>query len=273
MQYLTIRDTFHRWLNCYAPSNSSVAHQTYRRLYMDLIDAAVGTSLSGVLSQEDAQRRLRDEALAKGIESASAGLHALHQAMAWADIWPVEQVIYEHFNSRSSIEIPLSSYQIAELVTKLPVNYRVPCHILLLTGIKASLLSSITMASFKRTYENADEPGCQAHIHPIYVQNHPQPIYLTNPVLSSMNKYIGKNVDSERVFSMAANAITMTWNRYADDAPMLGRFKGTAATHLLRLGADSHIISANLGINLSAAESIIERLRPSKLHAGREAFA
>ena len=89
-------------------------------------------------------------------------------------------------------------------------------------------------------------------------------IYLTNPALSAMKKYVGKERGEEKVFPMTPNSIASTWNRYADDAPVLNRYKGTAATHLLRLGADNHALSANLGVSLAAADALIERLRPSK---------
>lgn len=190
-----------------------------------------------------------------------------------AQLWSGAPVAYEPFNLSAPIEIPVSAFQVAELVTRLPVNYRVPCHILLLIGIKPAMLAGITMASFQRTFDVADEPGSQDHIHSIFVANHPLPIYLSNPVLSAMRKYVGRTKDAEKVFAMTGNAISATWNRYADDAPGLNRFKGTAATHLLRLGTDANVIAANLGISHQAGEGLIERLRPSKQVISREAVS
>lgn len=270
LQFLTVRDLFSRWLNSAMPDSRSIAHRAYKRLLTELVEPAVGSCVSGSIEPEESLRRIRETANALRLESAAAGHHALWMAMAWAQLWPATPVVYEPFNTRAPIEIPLSAFQVAELVTRLPVNYRVPCHILLLTGIKPAMLAGITMASFQRTFDVADEPGSQDHIHSIFVANHPLPLYLSNPVLSAMRKYVVKAKDTERVFSMTGNAISATWNRYADDAPGLNRFKGTAATHLLRLGADAHVIAANLGISQQAGEALIERLRPSKQPIGRE---
>jgi hypothetical protein len=149
----------------------------------------------------------------------------------------------------------------------------VACHILLLTGIKPAMLTSISTAACLSAYEASMDADSIDLIHPVYVANYPQPVYLTNPVLAAMKKHVGRGKDAERVFQMAPNTIASTWNGYADDAPVLSRFKGTAATHLLKLGADVHALSANLGVSLPAAASLIERLRPARQHVQREVYA
>lgn len=273
MQYLTVRDVFHRWLNAYNQDMRSVSHAACRKTFVDLIDCSMGNYLCGTLKQQEALRVLRETASQRSLDSAAAAFHMLHQAMAWADLWPAEAVVYEPFTAGTSLEIPLSSYQVAALVTKLPVNYRVACHILLLTGIKPAMLTSISMGAFMSAFEASMDPDCHDLIHPVYVANYPQPVYLTDPVLSAMKKHIGRSRDAERVFQMAPNTIASTWNRYAGYAPVLSRFKGTAATHLLKLGADAHVLSANLGVSLQAAGSLIERLRPARQNVSREAVA
>ncbi|APR17875.1 hypothetical protein BI312_23685 (plasmid) [Xanthomonas citri pv. citri] len=273
MQYLTVREVFHRWLNKYNHDAQSVSHAARRKAFSALVDPTLGSHLCGTLKQEDARRTLREGAALRSLDSAAAAFHMLNQAMAWADLWPAEAVVYEPFIAGTSLEIPLSSYQVAALVTKLPVNYRVACHIILLTGIKPATLTSITMGAFMSAFEASIDTDSPDLIHPVYVANSPQPVFLTNPVLTAMNKHVSRCKDAERVFQMAPTSIASTWNRYAGDAPVLSRFKGTAATHLLKLGADAHALSANLGVSLASAGALMERLRPASQSVQQEALA
>lgn len=268
MQNHFVREAFRWWLPNYIKSQRSPALAAASRVYASLIDPVIGHVKCSAVDREDAMARIMR--LASEQESA-AGAYAnnlLCLMMETFKLWPRSSIPFEPFSARSPIDIPLSPLEVADLVCKMPVAYRVMIHMILLTGIKPQQLALMGKMEFQAMLGRLDgRQDKSIEMFEMPVPGSHTPVYLSLPVINRIRSQVAKLAsDESRVFKTTAASINNTWARYAGDAPLLSRYKATAGTHLLRHGGDAHVLSANLGINLSSAEMMVDRLSPLVQH-------
>lgn len=264
MQNQTVRAAFKRWLSSYITRAPSPASTTAARVYNEIIDPLFGGVLCSTIQLDHARVAIEQKAMQIGSAAAGHAFHLFAMMMEDIKLWPRPIIPYEAFTARSSLDTPLSPLEVADLVCKMPMAFRGIVHIILLTGIRPQQLVMISRSEFVRMLDRLDSrENRSVEIFDVHLAGAHSPVYLTLPIVNQLRSMLNRmEATQTRVFTCTAASINHAWQRYADDAPSLNRFKATAGTHLLRHGGDAHVLSANLGVNLSSAESIIERLSP-----------
>ena len=265
MQNKLVREVFPRWIRSHINNPKSAALAAANRIYADVIEPVIGSQKCCGLEREAVRSKLEDLGRRMGWASSLQAYQLVSTMMEYLMLWPRQPQAYEAFSPRTSIEIPLSAFDVADLVTRMPTAYRTPVHLILLTGIKPSQLLAISRVEFSNALGRAQpEHGEATDLQAVSLAGQPHPVYLTLPAMSSIQRHLARVPESEqRIFPFTATAIKAAWSRYAGSAPALKSYKGTAATHLIRHGADAHVLSANLGITLANAELVMELLSPS----------
>ncbi|WP_267122625.1 hypothetical protein [Xanthomonas sacchari] len=232
------------------------------RVFEAMIDPLFGKTLCRAVDPSSARLALELRGRSLGTGAVGHAYYLLGLMMETGQLWPRTIAPTETFSARSSLDVPLSPLDVADLVCKVPVSYRMMVHVILLTGIRPHQLAHMGKAEFVAMVERVDGRADRSlEVFEVHMGSSHLPIYLTLPIVNRLRSHVARlgNLD-DRVFSTTASAVNQAWVRYADNAPALNRYKGTAGTHLLRHGGDAHVLSANLGINLAGAESMMERL-------------
>jgi hypothetical protein len=210
-----------------------------------------------------------------GTASSGYAYYLLSTMMESISLWPRTLAPSEAFTARSSLDLPLSPLEVADLVCKVPASYRLMAHVILLTGIRPQQLAHLSKGEFVSMVDRMDSREDRSlEVFEVYIGTAHLPVYLTLPIVNRLRSHVARIGGlGDRVFSITAPAMIQKWVRYADNAPSLNRYKGTAGTHLLRHGGDVHVLSANLGISLGGAEAMLERLSPFVAHQTGHAIA
>ncbi|QRD62743.1 hypothetical protein H8Z72_23380 (plasmid) [Xanthomonas citri pv. citri] len=275
MQNLFVGDAFHRWLPTFIRNPRSPARSTALRVFDALIDPVCGKTPCRAVSPASVRLALDLRGQTLGTDAAGHAQHLLSLMMESHQLWPRTVTPSDPFSVRSPLDVPLSPLDVADHVCRVPTNYRMMVHMLLLTGIRPQQLVHLRKAEFVAMLGRMDgREDRSLEVFEVHLSGSHLPIYLTVPIISKLRSHVSRLGElDDRVFSTTAAAITHAWGRYAGGAPALNRYKGTAGTHLLRHGGDAHVLSANLGINLSSAEAMMERLSPFAAHQETLAIA
>lgn len=259
-----VREAFHRWLPTFIRSPRSPAWVAAHRVFNSLIDPAFGNTPCRAVNPSSAKLALDVLGMRLGTASSGHAYYLLSTMMESISLWPRTLAPSEAFTARSSLDLPLSPLEVADLVCKVPASYRLMVHVTLLSGIRPQLLSHVSKEEFVTMVDRMDTRGDRSlEVFEVYLGSAHLPVYLTLPIVNRLRSHVARLKENEdRVFATTGPAVNQAWVRYANNAPALNRYKGTAGTHLLRHGGDAHVLSANLGINLAGAESMMERLSP-----------
>lgn len=264
MQNLTVQEAFRAWLPLFIPTQHSPALRAGLRVYESLIEPVIGQQQCRVLERENAMQLIMRRASAVQTGAGAYANFLLCQMMEDFKLWPRSIFPFEAFSPRSSMDIPLTPLDVADLVCKMPAASRSMIHVILLTGIKPQHLVNMGKREFLAMVERMDARDDRSQeLFEMHIAGSHNPIYLSLPIINKIRSQVARlPLQESRVFATTTAKISHTWARYASEAPQLTRFKATAGTHLLRHGGDAHVLSANLGISLSSAEIMFDRLSP-----------
>jgi len=264
MQNQTVKEAFRAWIPLFIPTKHSPAMSAAMRVFESLIEPVIGQLQCRGLDRESSMQLIMRRASAVQTGAGAYANFLLCQMMEDFKLWPRSIFPFEAFSPRSSMDIPLSPLDVADLVCKMPAAYRSMIHMVLLTGIKPQQLVNMGKREFLLMVERMDaRTNRSEELFEMHIAGSHNPIYLSLPIINKIRSQVARLPDDEsRVFATTTAKINHAWARYASEAPQLTRFKATAGTHLIRHGGDAHVLSANLGIALSSAEIMFERLSP-----------